>query len=142
MKAGFTGTREGMTEAQWSGVWAVLHQMQVTELHHGDCVGADAQAHQLAQHMGIRIIIHPPLDEKYRAYCRGAEEIRAPKYYFERNRDIVDETSILIGTPLTEHQEESGGTWYTITYCSKKRQSPIVVWPSGRIEQGCWLPRT
>ena len=141
MRAGFTGTREGMTKSQYYAVWYLLETLGVTELHHGDCVGADAEAHLLALARKIYIVIHAPVDETHRAFCAGASEVREAKTHFARNRDIVDETQILIATPLLDVPQDHGGTWYTIGYGSKKGRQPYVVWPTGRVEQGIWMPK-
>jgi hypothetical protein len=39
---GVTGTREGITVWQEAVVTRLLQEMPYLELHHGDCVGADA----------------------------------------------------------------------------------------------------
>jgi hypothetical protein len=135
MKAGFSGTREGMTTAQYHALWNLMHQLKVTEWHHGDCVGSDAESHILALEMKLYIVIHPPVDETHRAFCQGANEVRPPKTHFARNRDIVDETVLLLATPLLNVPQERGGTWYTIRYGVKRDHQPYVVWPSGLVER-------
>ena len=44
MIVGFTGTQRGMTETQRSVVHALLACLPVVTFHHGDCIGADAEA--------------------------------------------------------------------------------------------------
>lgn len=133
MKIGFTGTREGMTAAQKEGVVRELIALGATELHHGDCVGADADADLIAHELGLYVVIHPPVDETHRAFCRYADETRAPKTHFARNRDIVDETVHLIATPRTMYEEPRGGTWYTVNYARKRIKPLNIVWPDGKI---------
>jgi hypothetical protein len=63
-------------------------------LHHGDAIGADAEAHEQAVALGWSVIIHRLINDAWRARKAASEE-RAPKPYLVRNRDMVDET----GTP-------------------------------------------
>lgn len=130
MKVGFTGTRFGMTERQKAVVSSILAPISFIELHHGDCVGADADCHDIVAQLRSHITIHPPVDEKHRAFKIG-HETREPKTHFARNRDIVIETDILIATPFNPFEESRGGTWYTIDYARKKKRWNVVVWPDG-----------
>ena len=45
---GFTGSRGGMPQRQKDVVRYLLTEMQITRLHHGDCIGADSDVHKLA----------------------------------------------------------------------------------------------
>lgn len=50
MRIGFTGTQNGMTKAQKSQLWNSVTDLTPSsigghEFRHGDCVGADEQAH-------------------------------------------------------------------------------------------------
>lgn len=138
LHVGFTGTRQGMTRKQadeckdllsrirrdtdlnqWAGTYRAF-------FHHGDCIGADAEAHCIASelvfpHYGI--IIHPPTNQKMMANCKGAERMK-PKPYLERNHDIVDASTILIATPETEEEVLRSGTWATVRYA--RRQNMVV----------------
>ena len=131
--AGFTGTQEGMTSQQKSRVAECF--ARVKELHHGDCVGADATADDIAHGMQIRVVIHPPVNHSKRAWCKY-DEIFEEKDYLVRNRDIVDSSDFLIATPKEEVGEElRSGTWSTVRYARKKGKLVFVVRPSGRVEK-------
>ena len=143
MRIGFTGTRGGMTEHQRRGVKAILRtKMPKTEnLHHGDCVGADSEVHDLAIALGIPLIVHPPVEPSNRAFrdvhrdslSRTREvTILEPKPYLERNHDIVDATDVLIAAPSGEEQLRSG-TWATIRYARKSGKEVWIVMPSGEM---------
>lgn len=137
MKVGFTGTRQGMTDSQKMTLRQLLFDLGARALHHGDCVGADAESHAIAQELNLYIVIHPPKDESLRAFCQGAHEVREPKTYFARNRDISDETQFLVGASVIDHPQTDGGTWYTIDYNAKTKE-PYVIWPNGTVSR---LPR-
>ena len=87
---GFTGTRNGMTSAQRQVVERMLENGGVFTAHHGDCVGADADFHELvrADADGNVIVVHPPLNDSDRAWCIGDEK-REPLSYMKRNAQIV-----------------------------------------------------
>ena len=90
-------------------------------LHSGDCLGADALAFKYAKKLGWKNELHPPLNPKYRAYCKGYDKIHPEKEYLARNRDIVDSSKFLIAFPKDPSKEEQrSGTWATIRYARKK----------------------
>lgn len=144
---GFTGTRHGMTPAQLDAVVMLVKQLaEVDELcgHHGDCVGADAEFHDVMRKYARSIVIHTPLDPSHRAFCERDQEyewgqactgvIGLPgKTHFARNRDIVDQSRVMIAAPFESSRQERGGTWYTYDYARKKNKPMACVLraPSG-----------
>lgn len=129
---GFTGTRRGMTQAQRATVEELLAVYAPDEVHHGDCVGGDAEFHEAAVFLGIRVVVHPPDDGRLRAFCVGASV--PPLGYLERNRAIVDASSFLIGCPKEEREPAPArgqGTWAAIRYARKSGVPTFVVWPDG-----------
>lgn len=138
MNVGFTGTRKGMSAKQKNGLedWFEEHYDNyeggpnfLAEFHHGDCEGADEQAHEVAGFYFKKRVVHPPIDTRYRAYTIGEEwplympkeyGYRKPKDYLDRNHDIVDETDVLIAAPETMTEELRSGTWATIRYARKQ----------------------
>lgn len=139
MKIGFTGTRRGMTDAQRQVFAELIVRLKPTEFHHGDCVGADDQAASVVARSvsGVRIVVHPPVDESLRAFNGGLRcmmVVRPPRTHLARNRDIVNETDCLIACPLEMEHQPRGGTWYTVDYAAKVGRLTYVVWPDGRIE--------
>jgi hypothetical protein len=100
--------------------------------HHGDCVGADTQAHFIAVNLGYKIIVHPPINNRARSYCEvGKGEIREKKPYIDRNHDIVDETQMLIGCSGSQHEVLRSGTWATIRYGRKIGNRVLILYPDG-----------
>lgn len=140
MKIGFTGTRHGMTLQQRAHVEAMLAGALVadasSEFHHGDCVGADVQAAQLAFDLGFRVVAHPPIKTALRAYFLDVHETREPASYTARNRAIVDGTELLIGCPPTKEHQPFGGSWMTIDYARRCGKRVIVIAPDGTVDQG------
>ena len=107
-------------------------------LHHGDCIGADEEAHGLARAFGFRIVLHPPSDPRKRAYCE-ADATRTPVGYLVRNRRIVDECQLLVATPKLHAEEVRAGTWSTIRYAAKIGRPLIVILPDGRTVDAAML---
>jgi hypothetical protein len=107
----------------------------VGELHHGDCVGADKEAHDLAKlKFGIWTIAHPPLNTKLRAWCE-ADEVREPDEYLVRDRHIVDDTDELIATPATFSEVARSGTWATVRYAKLMGKPVTMIYPDGEVQQ-------
>ncbi len=134
MRVGITGTQNGATQQQLTELRRALIVMGATEIHHGDCIGADDQAHSVAQFLGLRVVIHPPSVDTKRAWNHG-DESREPKPYLVRNHDIVDETECLIALPkeaFEPKQQRGGGTWATVRYARSLDRSVLVLTPAER----------
>src|SRR5262245_20065405 len=94
MIVGVTGTQGGLTEKQFEALGALFRSTRVDGLHHGDCIGADAQVHEAAMDRGIQVIVHPPSNGSKRAYVKGATITNPPFEYLVRNRHIVEAAEI------------------------------------------------
>ncbi len=70
-----------------------------------------------------------------RAFNPHAKETRPAKTHFARNRDIVDETEVLIACPCEMEHQDRGGTWYTADYALKRGKRTIIVWPDGSMKE-------
>jgi hypothetical protein len=131
---GFTGTRDGMTAEQKKAVRKIMQQFNIRNFRHGDCIGADAEAHDIFVDLyGRDPIIHPPVDEEHRAF-KTRNIILPPKTHFARNRDIVDMSGYMLVAPKHTRVQTRGGTWYTHAYAEKKQVPWSIVWPDGRIQ--------
>ena len=128
---GMTGTRDGMTKGQKATFMNILRKYGHT-LHHGDCVGADADSHKIGERLfgEDNIVIHPPNKKDLRAFC-SSPNIHKERGYFPRNRDIVDSCDFLLGVPKSLNNKK-GGTWYTINYAIGKKDVAIIT-PKGKI---------
>lgn len=129
---GFTGTQKGLTPPQAQSLQNVLHSFDGGCLHHGDCVGADAEAHAMARGHGFSVWLHPPTDDSKRAFC-AADEAEAPLPYLKRNRKIVDSTSMLIATPSGMRMKLRSGTWATVRYALAQNKLVWVIFPDGTL---------
>jgi hypothetical protein len=132
MQIGFTGTRRGMTPEQKRALRELLSAYHEVVLHHGDCIGADAEAHDIAIAIGWAVVIHPPIKDTQRAW-KSAPEVRAPKPYLSRNKDIVRETEILIAAPAEVMEHHRSGTWSTVRYAIRVESSVRVIRPDGGV---------
>jgi hypothetical protein len=126
----FTGTRHGMTEVQRARFRDVLAGVCPDWFHHGDCVGADAEAHEDVARTLCLIHIYPSTAAT-RAWCAGAALTETPKPPLDRNRDIVDAGEALIATPKRMAEELRSGTWAAIRYARKRRKPIHIIWPDG-----------
>lgn len=132
MKIGFTGTQQGMTKAQKRAFWTIINSYNLSEFHHGDCIGADFNAHQIVlAYNKSEIIIHPPINGSKRQNCKWFTEIKPAKGYLERNHDIVDSTDMLIATPKEYDEQLRSGTWATVRYARKTNKKLIIIYPDG-----------
>lgn len=115
------------------GLRWLINRHGITVVHHGDCVGADAQFHRLCVALTLipKIVIHPPIDPRKRAYCDLLQnyswpsqispesmiiEVRHPKEYLVRNKDIVRESDFLFVGPSSNTEELRSGTWSTYRF--------------------------
>lgn len=132
---GFTGTSKGMTNEQMSALHGALLYAKIAypidrlwEFHFGDCVGADAEAAEIAYRLGYFLVSHPPFDPSARAFTK-ADRVWVPKTYLQRNHDIVDATDMLIATPRTSKEVQRSGTWATIRYARKLGRGICILNP-------------
>jgi hypothetical protein len=132
---GFTGTRTPLPPEQHAALEGILRGHARAGrccLHHGDCVGADAAAHAIALALGMWIVLHLPTASRLRSFCKDAHESRTPRPFLDRNKDIVDESSVLLACPAGPEELRSG-TWATCRYARKVGRPIVIIWPSGEI---------
>ncbi len=142
MRISFTGTKEGMTNRQKRAVELIIRNVMLAKrfdisFHHGDCIGADFDFHNIVESCAIRfkmrdkidIIGHIPDNDSYRAFCKFDYE-RDPLPYLERNKNIVMDypsiATMLIACPKILAEEMRSGTWATVRY-ARKHDVPIIV---------------
>ncbi len=134
MKIGVTGTRKGATTLQLMTLaeWFTTHK-EMTELHHGDCLGVDDQVNLMARANGLRTASHPPIITKHRAYSKS-DCIFEVQEYHTRNRAIVELTDGLIVVPRTATERQRSGTWSTYRYAKLVKKPIWIVHIDGSLE--------
>jgi len=129
-KIGFTGSRRGMSDKQRHTLSKLIREAKdsITEFHHGDCVGADRQAHDTVRRIcsNVKIVVHPPTIDTFRAHTIGSE-YRKPLPYLCRNREILNESDLLIAAPFTDIEQQQSGTWYTVRHAKQKKKRTIIL---------------
>jgi hypothetical protein len=142
IQLGYTGTRDGMTRPQILGIHQhIAHTFLIpafpaVQAHFGDCEGGDHEFFVIATVLGCRTIAHPPANTALRAFC-PADEIREPKDYLARDRDIAAEGSAgLLAAPKTPRPVFRSGTWTTVGYALDLGTPVTVFLPSGQAVPG------
>lgn len=134
MKIGFTGTQRGWTIRQRESFRSVITNAQepITEFHHGDCVGADMDAHDEVRILlpNCTIVIHPPINDAKRAFCIG-DIVMPEASYEQRNRQIVVSTQYLIATPKEDAMQVRSGTWATVRFARGIKREGLIILPDG-----------
>ena len=141
MHVSFTGTRRGLTEEQRTSLKKIFTEAKATVFTHGDCVGADYDAHMVAHEMGLTIRKRPCYLDTQRAFAEEGETVADPEAPLDRNKKIVDEGKILVACPGQDFEERRSGTWYTIRYARKINKPLVIIWPNGQPQFENWKKR-
>ena len=140
MHIGFTGSRSGLSANQEATILRIFESIpNIESAHHGDCVGADADFHALCHASDLLVTLHPPTDNKSRAFCL-ANASRPAKPYLQRNQEIVNSCSLLIAAPNGPETRRSG-TWATIRYARKNRRRLAIVNADGQLQLEFLTPK-
>ena len=132
---GFTGTQQGLTPQQRDVLEALFRNSAFSTLHHGDCIGADAEAHAIARtHGDFLICIHPPTDSRKRAWCVG-DIYYDPLPYLDRNKRIVKACTRLLACPAEFSDVLRSGTWSTVRYARLVGKPYTLIYPDGSTER-------
>ncbi len=137
---GFTGTQDGMTIEQVASIIELFENgdlAAVETVHHGDCIGSDADMDWLCPKLDIQVVLHPGCNARgfpaKRANCLGKHIIKTypQRKYLDRDQDIVDETEGLLATPKEYTEVLRSGTWATVRRARKKGVPVWIVYPDG-----------
>jgi hypothetical protein len=136
---GFTGTQRGLSTAQAAALRTMLAGWPVGYFHHGDCIGADAEAHAIARELGWKIVLHPPTIDTKRAHLEAdCAIVCKTRPYLERNQRIVESTAVMIATPGEFEEQLRSGTWATVRLARKANRPLALVYPDGYIATERW----
>jgi predicted Rossmann fold nucleotide-binding protein DprA/Smf involved in DNA uptake len=129
----FTGTRAGMTREQLLGLEALLHDIKPDEVHHGGCIGADEQFHDMVlQKTQARIYIHPcnlSTSYKFHVLPQTRIVILSEKPSLSRNQDIVNCGHAIVACPETRDEIIRSGTWSTVRYAKRINKPLVILYP-------------
>ena len=134
MSVGITGTKEGLTEEQFSIAKDLFGVLWMTEIHAGDCVGVDAEIVTLVKELqpSVKTVGHPPTNPDFRAFLEYDEE-RSCKPYLKRNHDIVNESEYMFAFPKETKEVRRSGTWATVRYARKVGKQVLIIYPDGTV---------
>lgn len=135
LEVGFTGTQVGLGRRQQAALSNFLYRLSrewLVTLHHGDCIGADREAHLLALGLGMRIVVHPPSVPDKRAWCEG-DEILPEDDYLRRNKKIVHASDLLVACPHQAEEKLRSGTWSTYRYAKRIERPRFLIFPAGLV---------
>ena len=134
MRVSFTGTREGMSEKQKNdiGKWATANWKEISIFAHGNCMGADFEAHTIFRSIcgpELRIAIFPSTCIRTQMPIPSdAWHVAPPKAPLDRDRDIVDcGCDILLAAPFQVHEVRRSGTWATLRYARDRKKIPYKI---------------
>jgi hypothetical protein len=137
MEGGFSGTQDGMTVSQLVAIDSLIPVLshapyKITTWHIGDCVGADAEFHEIVTGHGCYTVGHPPIKRDKRAFLKYDE--LWPEYeYLVRNQHIVDCASRMVFGPGQMREQRRSGTWSTKRKAERKGIPFEIVLPDGTI---------
>lgn len=114
-----------------------LRDSGYTHFHHGDCIGADAQAARFAKALGFILVCHPghPRDKSntmFRAFTDFNDVMHEAKPFVVRDRDIVDAVETMVATPVGLEEIRSG-TWTTVRYARRKEKPIHIIYPPRKL---------
>jgi hypothetical protein len=145
MRVGFTGNRHGMTLEQKRTFVNELSDLDVTEFHHGDCVGSDLEAFQLLLGLGLSGVVQshpatmgPEWDARWKAHTANYfPEVfeHKPLHPLKRNKVIVNSSDLLYACPEQFEEKLRSGTWSTVRYAVANGKSVRIVFPDGSIKE-------
>jgi hypothetical protein len=135
MEIGVTGSRHGLSERQlaWARAFLTTNKHSIAAVHHGDCVGADSEFHDLVREIVPTAVlhVHPPTNPLFRARKRGL--VYPCLHYHTRNTRIIQLCTHLLAFPAAGR---STGTRWTIHAAQSMNRRTTVVRAQERLRAG------
>jgi hypothetical protein len=108
-----------MSSTQRSSLEALLQpgRLVLSEFHHGLCIGADEEAHEIVRWLSPKTwIIGHPGDNPDKQVQLDVDSMYPVRPNLVRNHIMVDLCGLLIAAPLTDDEVLRSGTWSTVRY--------------------------
>ena len=132
MDIGFTGSQMGCNVIQREWLCILLkglaRRFEDITLHHGDCIGADTECHQIARRSRYKVHLHVPVSDLKRAFC-DYNVCSSPVNYLDRNKEIVENSKLLIAVSKYPYEVLRSGTCSTIRHARKLGIGIIILYP-------------
>lgn len=146
MNVGFTGSREGMTDIQREKFTQLIQELKPDRFIQGCCIGSDEDATVLVNYLRPAcVIVGRPgksakggdnefLSQKALSLCHWVMDT---KPHFARNRDIVADSNVVIGTPCfcPINKDSMGGTAMTLNHSIKNGRKTFIICPEGKVTE-------
>jgi hypothetical protein len=127
---GLIGTLTHMTVSQTIFFRAAVEYFRPVEFHFGNEIGCDGHAHIAITHTIRACVIHE--HPAFRTWCRAhryADVHHPPGSVPDRNRAIIDASTVVIVTPKTETYDPESYTWPAVRLAAEKRKPVYVIGP-------------
>jgi hypothetical protein len=139
-----TGTKKGATDIQLATARRIITSLSPDSMVHGDCVGADTQAHGIGRELGLFMIGRPghganPKINTTRAFSTF-DKLYPAEPYLKRDKKIAEDGVALVAMPDGPERQRSG-TWATVRYADKLDKQIVIIYPDGTIEQRNSIPK-
>lgn len=144
-----TGTSSFVATEQARALSRLLSEVPTGRVRHGMCIGADAIAHSAARALNIPVVGHPGIGRDGLSPKRAElnpdsfESIRRPRWYLDRNEDMVYEcTEVIALVDRDSCERYRSGEWNTIGHAIRYGRNLSMIWRSGYVavwSQGRWF---
>lgn len=136
---GFTGTREGPTNAQREIFTKfIASEISFERFHQGCCAGSDHWAttairmHRATNSRQIEIHSHRS-NLPVREFWQPDDVVYEPLGPLTRNLMIIKASQLMIAISGSENEVLRSGTWHAIRHSRKQKVPVWLIYPSGRV---------